>query len=314
MLLKKCTVGMGFRKKVAAVCLFVGILICLSWDSLTYVQSLRMPFLLREGPDYNQLLPNTVNISSISLETRKVYTHYEQQYDLRIIVIVYNRAQSMLRLLKSLNNAKYYNDDIKLEVWIDRSANGSVDQLTLTEARQFDFYHGSFEVIIHPNHVGIIGQWLSTWRMWQSGKEMAVILEDDLQVSKYFYKYLKLVHEKYDSDPQVNGYALQGVSMKHQTSSPGILRGPKHDIAFLYPVLGTWGFSPSPKNWAKFIDWFTKAYKDKSFEPYVYSNVVTVWYKQFRRQGKTGGIWSIWHIYYAWQEKEYTLYPNFQGK
>lgn len=310
MMFKKNTSG----KIVLAIVLCIGFFISISWDRLLYEPAPRISFTLNEEREYVQLLPNTVNLSSITSEARKVYARWDQQYDLRIIVIVYNRAQSMLRLLNSLNSAKYFNDRVKLEVWIDRSFNGSVDPITLDKAEKFEFYHGEYEVIIHPEHVGIIGQWLSTWRVWEKSTEIAVILEDDLTVSPYFYKYLKLVHEKYDNNPKVNGYALQGVSIKHSLNSPGILVGPKDDVVFLYPVIGTWGFSPSARNWVQFIDWFNTMYRERAFEPYVYGNVVTLWYKEFQRDQKTGGIWSIWHIYFAWKQEEFTLYSNFEGR
>ncbi|WAR27067.1 hypothetical protein MAR_012771 [Mya arenaria] len=118
------------------------------------------------------------------------------QYDLRILLIVYNRAKSMLRLLNSINEAIFDGDNVKLEVWIDRS------KLKLLK----DLY--SSTVIM--------------------SSEIAVILEDDLTVSPHFYKYLKLVHNKYDSIPEINGFALHGKSLKHGIGySSQTLEGPE---------------------------------------------------------------------------------------
>ncbi|WAR09652.1 hypothetical protein MAR_034728 [Mya arenaria] len=68
------------------------------------------------------------------------------KYDLRILVIVYNRAQSMLRLLNSINEANFDGDNVKLEVWIERSKAGVVDTLTVKTAEEFVFKHGHYEV------------------------------------------------------------------------------------------------------------------------------------------------------------------------
>lgn len=89
----------------------------------------------------------------------------------------------------------------------------------------------------HTQHVGIYGQWIGTWNPAPESSEIAVILEDDLTVSKHFYRWLKNVHRKYDGWSNVAGYALQGRSIKHGGAA-GNLRGPDNDVCFLYPILG----------------------------------------------------------------------------
>ncbi|XP_052778799.1 uncharacterized protein LOC128216269 [Mya arenaria] len=191
---------------------------------------------------------------------------------------------------------------------------GDVDTLTDETAKGFVFKHGQYEVIKHSQHVGIYGQWLTTWKPRVNSSEIAVILEDDLTVSPHFYKYLKLVHNKYDKIPEINGFALQGMSIKHAVGhSSQTLEGPEDCLVYLYPVLGTWGFSPSRDNWIHFLEWFSQVSQDKTFQPYVPGNVVTAWFKTFQAQGKAGGVWSIWHIYHSWKFNEYTLYPHFKG-
>ena len=81
--------------------------------------------------------------------------------DFRIIVITYNRHNSLLRLLNSLNRAHYGRDKIVLDVWIDRSKLNLVHNDTVHTALQYQFNKGTCNVYIHRNHVGITGQWLS---------------------------------------------------------------------------------------------------------------------------------------------------------
>ncbi|XP_053401691.1 uncharacterized protein LOC128557712 [Mercenaria mercenaria] len=236
-----------------------------------------------------------------------------RRYDLRVIVIVYNRAHSLLRLLNSLNDAEYGSDSVKLEVWIDRSDTGIVDIPTLQAAKTFTFKHGEYEVLPHPQHVGIYGQWFTTWRPDVNSSEIAVILEDDLTVSKYFWRYLKLVHQKYDKNPDINGYSLQGYTItfsekRHHT----ILTGPKENFVFLFPVVGAWGFSPSTKNWNNFLFWL-KSQDISTYKPYVPDNIATGWYKELSSKGRANTMWEIWHIFYAWKNNEFTLYCNFPG-
>ncbi|KAH3777701.1 hypothetical protein DPMN_179149 [Dreissena polymorpha] len=257
-----------------------------------------------------KLLPYNASEKSTDLDAQGL----PRQYDCRILVLVYNRAQSLLRLLESLNKAEYFGDNVKLEVWIDRSDSGYIDEATYEIAVGFRFLHGKYQVMCHENHVGIYGQWLSTWQPSVNSSEIAVFLEDDLTVSPFFYRYLKLVHKKYDKHPEVNGYALQGVSILHgYTKTPEMLKGPEDRKVFLYPVLGTWGFSPKKASWMRFLEWFSAINMDMNFQPYVPQNVATDWYRSFQREGLAGGMWSIWHIYFAWKNNEYTLYSNFEG-
>ncbi|XP_060597005.1 uncharacterized protein LOC132750932 [Ruditapes philippinarum] len=232
-------------------------------------------------------------------------------FDLRIIVLVYDRAKSLQRLLNSLNEAEYASDIIKLEIWIDRSEDGSVDKITLQAAINFNYLHGDCEVIVHQHHVGIVGQWLTTWKPNITSNEIVVFLEDDVTVSKYFWKYLRMVHRKYDNRSDINGFALQGYSrtfsLEHNITT---LRGPEDYTVFHFPVLGSWGFSPSTKNWKQFLDWFYSEDKS-SFKPYVPGNIASDWYEILSSGGKANTMWTMWHIYYAWKNNEYTLHCNF---
>lgn len=80
--------------------------------------------------------------------------------DLRIIILTYNRARSLIRLLESLNKTYYDNDKIIIDIWVDRSKDGSVSMETVNEASKFVFGAGKCNINIHPKHVGIRGQWL----------------------------------------------------------------------------------------------------------------------------------------------------------
>ena len=61
----------------------------------------------------------------------------------------------------------------------------------------------------HTDHVGLYGQWMGLWPHREDIKEIAVIFEDDVTVSPFFYRYLKVVHAKYASSPNINSVALQ---------------------------------------------------------------------------------------------------------
>ncbi|WAR09651.1 hypothetical protein MAR_034727 [Mya arenaria] len=160
-----------------------------------------------------------------------------------------------------INEANFDGDNVKLEVWIDRSKAGVEDTLAGKTAEEFVFKHGHYEVLKLSQHVGIYGQWFATW------KPRRTVLK-----------------------------------------SPS----PRKLFSLLIPRLGTWFFSQSRDNWIHFLEWFAQVNQDKTFQPYVAGNVVTMWFKTFQAQGRADGEQSIYHIYHSWKFKEYTLYPNFK--
>lgn len=85
----------------------------------------------------------------------------KKDVDLRLIVITYARPASLLRLIESLNKANYGNANVMLEVWIDRSKSQLVHSETLYAMRDATFSKGQCNIIVHPYHVGIRGQWLT---------------------------------------------------------------------------------------------------------------------------------------------------------
>jgi len=93
---------------------------------------------------------------------------------------------------------------------------------------------------------------LQTWDPHGKDGEIVLFLEDDLTVSKHFYRYLKLVHSKYGNTSEISGFTLQGSTVLHDTSVNGILDVDIKHKVFLYPTLGTSGFSPVNRHWELF--------------------------------------------------------------
>lgn len=217
----------------------------------------------------------------------------------------------MLRLLESLEAADYLGDTACVEVWIDRSKTGVIHNETYFAAKNFTFTKGHYNVFPQEKHVGIYGQWIHTWQPSEDTKEIAVILEDDLSVSPLFWRYLKTVHARYDHKPEINGYCLMGYTIKH--AGGGNVKLSKEHLVFMYPVVGSWGFSPRRDNWIAFQRWFDVAYQNLSFQPLVPGLLPTTWYQQLNKAGKRDSMWTMWHIYYAYSKKEWSLYLNLPG-
>ena len=71
---------------------------------------------------------------------------YLDVVDLRLIVITFNRPQSLLKLLNSLDTLVLDGDKASLEVWIDRDRHGAVDKQTVEVASSFVWRGGSTRV------------------------------------------------------------------------------------------------------------------------------------------------------------------------
>jgi hypothetical protein len=70
------------------------------------------------------------------------------------------------------------------------------------------------------------------------------------------------------------------------------------------------GFSPQKRNWIEFREWYIQASKDPHLYPLVPGIKSTDWHSHHIRSKATDNMWEMWHIYHAYKNKYYTLYPN----
>jgi hypothetical protein len=153
--------------------------------------------------------------------------------------------------------------------------------------------------------VGIYGQWVDCWRPTENSNELAIILEDDVDLSPWAYKWLKAAYDKYHDLPNIGGYSL------YEGSLPELKEPPSDKVAFMFRRIGTPAFSPHPKWWGKFQDWFHNTIGNKSFHPYVKNDpLLTGWYKTFEKSNKQHTMWGQWFIYYADSNNLFTIFSN----
>jgi hypothetical protein len=73
---------------------------------------------------------------------------YRTHVDIRFIVIVYDRSQSLEKCLNSLQNMNLGSSTGEVHIWIDKSnVDNSIPQQTLQVAKKFKWKHGS--VMVH---------------------------------------------------------------------------------------------------------------------------------------------------------------------
>jgi len=64
--------------------------------------------------------------------------------------------------------------------------------------------------------------------------EVALILEDDMSVSAYYWRWLRAAHRAYDGRSDVSGYSVSHPEMEHATGT--VLEVPVNFTVFMYPV------------------------------------------------------------------------------
>ena len=124
-----------------------------------------------------------------------------------------------------------------------------------------------------------MGQWINTWRPRDdSDAEIGLILEDDISVSPYAYRWLRAVHYAYRHRSDFAGATLQSDHVRTLSSRPiGPMAAPKSDTVFMYKTLGTWGMAPKALHWRRFQ------------VSYIFTATnITFWYQHlFRRKCRT---------------------------
>ena len=242
---------------------------------------------------------------------------YPDAVDFRLIVIASNRASALTILLHSLEKLHLDGAVAALDIWIDRSKANLVDNKTMLVAMNFSWSLGVTRVHIWPRHVGIYGQWIDTWCPANDSHEMALILEEDIVISPYAWRWLRAARASVNTSRDIAGYTLQSEGVQTCTAPRKPLKPNSKHIAFAYRLLGTWGFAPHPQRWTEFASWYKKTVNDSAsrfnnstFKPYVNKIVMTDWYKQHERTKRQDSMWSMWFIYFTNMRNLYTIYNN----
>src|SRR5574344_1345043 len=98
--------------------------------------------------------------------------------DIPIVVVAYNRLESLKRILASLSRGEYPREPVELIISIDRGDNQEV----LQYADAFPWPHGEKRVIYRPENLGLKRHILTCGDLTQD-HDGIILLEDDLVVS-----------------------------------------------------------------------------------------------------------------------------------
>jgi hypothetical protein len=123
-------------------------------------------------------------------------------------IITQNRVHSLTRLLKSLSSAYYVGDEITMSFNVD----SKVDEATIKLINSFEWPHGSKIVRRRIIQGGLIRAVSESWYP-SSDDDYGLLLEDDIEVSPYYYLWIKYALLAYHYDPQVSFPELSSISL-----------------------------------------------------------------------------------------------------
>ncbi|KAF8661890.1 hypothetical protein HU200_056850 [Digitaria exilis] len=237
-----------------------------------------------------------------------------RRFSLLIKLLAYDRPASLRRCLRSLAAADYDGDRVALHVLLDhRPPNSSLSSLAashemLNFVDAFPWPHGEKRVHYRAANAGLQAQWIEAW--WPgSDDEFAFVVEDDLQVSPLYYKFLKRLVMKYYYDRENYSPYVFGASLQRPRFVPG-KHGNKIKLdsetrLFLYQMVGTWGQLLFPKPWKEFRLWYDE-HKAKGLKPILQGMITTGWYKKIGER-----IWTPWFVKFVHSRGYFNIYTNF---
>ncbi|KAI3756690.1 hypothetical protein L1987_56512 [Smallanthus sonchifolius] len=241
------------------------------------------------------------------------------KFSLTIKVLTYDRLPSLSRCLRSLSAAHYDDEKVNIHIFIDHfkvlDQNDEYFDKKLNESRQildfvdgFEWRFGEKMVHYRTGNVGLQAQWLEAW--WPaSDDEFAFVVEDDIELSPLYYRFLKGLIVSYYYNASNYSPWIYGASLQRPRFVPG-KHGNKINInketqVFLYQLVGTWGQLLFPKPWKEFRLWYD-THKTKGMKPILDGMVTTGWYKKMGER-----IWTPWFIKFIHARGYFNIYTNF---
>lgn len=207
-----------------------------------------------------------------------------------IVVVGYNRLNSIERLLGSLSRA-HYEAEVPLVISIDASG----CQPLYDYVKRYQWKFGKQYVLIKEKRLGLREHILSCGDLTQYFKAV-VILEDDIFVSEYFYDYVQSAVNKYGDDSHVGGISL--FRPKFDRNYPIEFEQDGNDV-FAYQTVESWGECWTENMWKGFREWYNDT-PDHDFS--------TVDMPEFMKNWKKA--WSKFYMAYQIENNKYFIYPS----
>lgn len=216
-----------------------------------------------------------------------------------IVVIAYNREDSLNRILNSLLKADYSctsktNGTVPLIISIDKSDNNRVSEI----ANEFLWPYGEKRVVLHDENLGLKKHVLECGN-YVDEFENIIVLEDDLYVSNNFYSYASSALNFVKDDEKIAGVSLYNHLLNVHVREPFEAIYDGFDNYYMQ-FAQSWGQAYTKAQWHGFLNWMS-AHED---EPVSATNVpenVSSW---------SDKSWLKYYIKYVIDTDKYFIYPR----
>ena len=214
--------------------------------------------------------------------------------DIPIVVVAYNRIDSLKRILGSLLKAEYPMP-AKLIISIDRGDNADV----LSFAEAFSWPFGEKQVIYQEKNLGLKAHILKCGNLTQQ-HDGIILLEDDLYVSPDFYRYAQECYAFVLGKSRIAGVALYNHRLSQLTEK---VFEPLDDgfDNWYFQYACSWGQLWTREQWAAFQIWLEQnGDYDFAASPRIPAHI----------KGWGKNSWLKYHIAYTIEENKLFLYPR----
>jgi len=219
----------------------------------------------------------------------------EKKQGLLLVVLAAVRSESLHRLLESLRGADYDGALVDLHISIDVPKDPESTSLSsATVSFDFNWPHGEKHVLRRLSHIGLSQSWFEI--PLSSKHEYFAIFEDDVHVSRHFFRFFTLLQEKEVlAQHDVTGLCLHPndweVYTRPSCSSVDISK-------FLYksPEPCNWGPIWKRNEWQKYVNWVTDMKRNGSL-PFV-PHEVAYNFNKYLDDGKDVQSSWLWRYHY----------------
>lgn len=232
-----------------------------------------------------------------------------------LVVITDRRPHSLSRLLQSTSKAHYLGDIVNIKIHLEQSA----DRVTRMLVNGFSWEHGEKTVRHRIQKGGLMPAIVESWYP-SSNDNYAVLLEDDIEVSPFFYAWVKYNILKYrysqESDDAMLMYGISLYSPRHlellpqgrRPFDPIVSIGPEYSprTPYLSQVPCSWGAVYFPEHWREFHSYLTSRMEDIRQDQLMNITVPN------SRSSRWTKSWKKYFIELVYLRSYVMLYPNFQ--
>lgn len=223
-------------------------------------------------------------------------------------VVTCCRPASLERLLTSLLRADYgAPGNVDLNIQIDWSTRSELTQKSFSLAKTFDWPHGSKTIHARVRTAGLASSWFELGI--QTNRDYMLVLEDDLELSPHFYRFLELAHCKGSLNSESTTALCLHPGDWQIRVKPFCDRGVSSNIFYETPEPCNWAPVWKTGAWLDYINWLHRALA-MDVKPYVPDvNNITYNYNSYVDRGID--VQSPWVWRYNWEQAKRQIRYSF---